>query len=386
MKPLADYSFIKGVNYYIPDDDATTLRELSYAKRIGINSVRIWLSYHHFEEQGEAYIQRLVSYVRTCYSVGVTVMPIIFNGNGIDPAILEDDFLPRGEAFCKAVVEALKDEPGLIMYDIMNEPPCNNLILKAENEETAQAWYAKIWRFVRHFCQYAKSLDPVNAITVGNWLAKDLESSADLVDVLSYHDYSPTLSGVRAAAELALSVGKKYGKPVINNETCCVARANPYDTVIQTLNEYGIPWYIFNLMIDGYWKDVHGIFYADGTVRDPSIVAAVMGCFRNRDMDTIVPEKANREKEANKALAKVERLLSDGDADAFTYQNLKADDLLEECEHMANLLESGQLTPMQIPPTARVAALRKQKNPSMYEVKKMAYEMALELKKGCQLL
>lgn len=386
MKPLKEYSFIKGVNYGMPKDDAITLRDLGYAKRLGVNSVRIWLSYRAYEERGAAYIQRLVDYVRTCHSVGVSVMPILFNGNGIDPAILEEDFLPRGEAFSKAVVEALKDEPGLIMYDIMNEPPCNDLILKAETEEIKQGWYAKIWKFVRHFCQYVKDLDPVNAITVGNWLAVDMESSADLVDVLSYHDYSPTLAGVRRAAELALSVGKKYDKPVINNETCCIARANPYDTVIQVMDELGIPWYVFNLMIEGYWNDVHGIFYPDGTVRDPAIAAAMVGCFRCRDLDVIVPEKANREREVNKVLAKLDKLLSDSEADVFSYRGTKAEDLLEVCEHMANLLECAQLVPMQTPPTARVAWLRKQEKPRMLEVKQLAYEMAMELKKGCQVL
>ena len=386
MKPLKDYSYIKGVNYGMPKDDAITLRDLGYAKRLGVNSVRIWLSYRAYEERGAAYIQRLVDYVRTCHSVGVSVMPILFNGNGIDPAILEEDFLPRGEAFSKAVVEALKDEPGLIMYDIMNEPPCNDLILKAETEEIKQGWYAKIWKFVRHFCQYVKDLDPVNAITVGNWLAVDMESSADLVDVLSYHDYSPTLAGVRRAAELALSVGKKYDKPVINNETCCIARANPYDTVIQVMDELGIPWYVFNLMIEGYWNDVHGIFYPDGTVRDPAIAAAMVGCFRCRDLDVIVPEKANREREVNKVLAKLDKLLSDSEADVFSYRGTKAEDLLEVCEHMANLLECAQLVPMQIPPTARVAGLRKQEKPRMLEIKQLAYEMAMELKKGCQVL
>ena len=213
-----------------------------------------------------------------------------------------------------------------------------------------------------------------------------MESSADLVDVLSYHDYSPTLAGVRKAAELAISVGKKYGKPVINNETCCIARANPYDTVIQVMDELGIPWYVFNLMIEGYWNDVHGIFYPDGTVRDPAIAAAIVGCFRCRDLDVIVPEKANREREVNKVLAKLDKLLSDSEADVFQYRGTKSEDLLEVCEHMANLLECGQLTAMQIPPTARVAWLRKQEKPRMLEIKQLAYEMAMELKKGCQVL
>ena len=386
MKPLQDYSFLKGVNHGLERDEAALRRHLGYGKRLGINSVRIWLSYKEFANEGAGYVDALRQYIRVCDSEGVTVMPILFNGNGIDPAILEEAFLPEGETFAKAIVEGVKDEPGLIMWDIMNEPPCNPLILEAPSQEVKDGWYAKIWKFVRHFCKFVKGLDPVNAITVGNWLAVDMESSADLVDVLSYHDYSTTLKGVTDAAELALSVGKKYGKPVINNETCCIARANPYDTVIQKMNELHIPWYVFNLMIEGYWNDVHGIFYEDGTVRDPAIAAAIVGCFRNRDLNALVPEKPNREQQATKSVQKAAELLSDSNADGFGYGRLNVNDLLEVCEEMANLLEAGQLAPMQIPPTARIAAWRKQEHPNELEVKSFTYELAKTLKDACQML
>lgn len=386
MKPLQDYSFLKGVNHGLERDEAALRRHLGYGKRLGINSVRIWLSYKEFANEGAGYVDALRQYIRVCDSEGVTVMPILFNGNGIDPAILEEAFLPEGETFAKAIVEGVKDEPGLIMWDIMNEPPCNPLILEAPSQEVKDGWYAKIWKFVRHFCKFVKGLDPVNAITVGNWLAVDMESSADLVDVLSYHDYSTTLKGVTDAAELALSVGKKYGKPVINNETCCIARANPYDTVIQKMNELHIPWYVFNLMIEGYWNDVHGIFYEDGTVRDPAIAAAIVGCFRNRDLNALVPEKPNREQQAAKSVQKAAELLADNNKDVFAYGGLNVNDLLDVCEEMANLLEAGQLAPMQIPPTARIAAWRKQEHPNELEVKKFTYELAKTLKDACQLL
>lgn len=386
MKPLQDYSFLKGVNHGLERDEAALRRHLGYGKRLGINSVRIWLSYKEFANEGAGYVDALRQYIRVCDSEGVTVMPILFNGNGIDPAILEEAFLPEGETFAKAIVEGVKDEPGLIMWDIMNEPPCNPLILEAPSQEVKDGWYAKIWKFVRHFCKFVKGLDPVNAITVGNWLAVDMESSADLVDVLSYHDYSTTLKGVTDAAELALSVGKKYGKPVINNETCCIARANPYDTVIQKMNELHIPWYVFNLMIEGYWNDVHGIFYEDGTVRDPAIAAAIVGCFRNRDLNALVPEKPNREQQAAKSVQRAAELLADNNKDVFAYGGLNVNDLLDVCEEMANLLEAGQLAPMQIPPTARIAAWRKQEHPNELEVKKFTYELAKTLKDACQLL
>lgn len=386
MKPLKDYSFVKGVNHGLERDMDALRRHLGYGKRLGINSVRIWLSYKEYAKEGEGYVDVLRNFIRTCDSEGVTVMPILFNGNGIDPAILEDAFLPEGEKYTKAIVEGVKNEPGLIMWDVMNEPPCNPLILEAPNQEVKDGWYAKIWKFVRHFCKYVKSLDSENAMTVGNWLAVDMESSADLVDVLSYHDYSTTLKGVKNAAKLALSVGEKYGKPVINNETCCIARANPYDQVIQAMDEMHIPWYVFNLMIEGYWNDVHGIFYEDGTVRDPAIAAAIVGCFRNRDLNAIVPEKPNREHQAAISIQKAAELLADENKDVFAYGGLNIDALLDVCEEMANLLECGQLIPMQIPPTARVAAFRKQEHVSELEVKKFTFELAKLLKESCQLL
>ena len=386
MKPLQDYSFVKGVNHWFERDEDALRRHLGYGRRLGVNSVRIWLSYKDYAREGEGYVEALRQYIRVCHSEGVNVMPILFNGNGIDPAILEEPFLPEGEAYVRAIVEGVKDEPGLIMWDVMNEPPCNKLILEAPSQEVKDGWYAKIWAFVRHFCVYVKALDPVNALTVGNWLAVDMESSADLVDVLSYHDYSTTLKGVIDMAELALSVGQKYGKPVINNETCCIARANPYDTVIQALDERHIPWYVFCLMIDGYWNDVHGIFYEDGTVRDPAIAAAMVGCFRNRDLNALVPEKPNREQQAAISLKKAAELLSDSNKDVFAYSDLSTGALLDVCEEMANLLEAGQLVPMQIPPTARIAAWRRQEHPSELEIKEFAYRLAMQLKESCHIL
>jgi hypothetical protein len=44
-KPLKDYSFIRGVNYGMNGDQAVIERDLGYAKRVNLNSTRIWLSY-----------------------------------------------------------------------------------------------------------------------------------------------------------------------------------------------------------------------------------------------------------------------------------------------------------------------------------------------------
>jgi len=120
-KPLKDYSFVRGVNYSMDGDQAVIERDLGYAKRINLNSTRIWLGYQFYEKDPKAFIARLKSFIETSHRMGFTTMPILWGGNDIDPKTLKPEFRPRGDAYVKAVVEALKDEPGLLMWDVMNE-------------------------------------------------------------------------------------------------------------------------------------------------------------------------------------------------------------------------------------------------------------------------
>ena len=64
--------------------------------------------------------------------------------------------------------------------------------------------------------------------------------TTELVDVIVFHDYFPTRKRMRDALEYAKRWAKKYGKPVLDNEMCCLARANPYDMSIEMHDEYQI--------------------------------------------------------------------------------------------------------------------------------------------------
>ena len=63
-KPLKDYSFIRGVNCGMAADQAVLERDLGYAKRVNLNSTRIWLNYQA-ERDAQAYIGSLRNYIRT---------------------------------------------------------------------------------------------------------------------------------------------------------------------------------------------------------------------------------------------------------------------------------------------------------------------------------
>lgn len=386
-KPLTDYSSIRGVNYGLYGDQATLERDLGYAKRINLNSTRIWLSYKAYEKAPQAYIERLRNYIRTANRMGFTTMPILWNGNDLNPDSLKPAFRVEGDAYVKAIVEAVKDEPGVLMWDIMNEPLWNDYYNKASGEEKKQH-EGEITAFVRYSLTYVKMIDPVNAVTVGYAFSSEMEGSADLVDVLSFHDYTTTRGSVEDAYRTAEEIAKKYRKPILNTETACIARANPYDEVLQIAQAHHTGWYLFNLMIGGYWGEVHGIFYPDGTVRDPSIIAAVMGFYRNRNLDTIVKSSPNREGAAEKALKAIEDALSE-DKGTFGRPPSAAatDKILDAAEYAANLLEAAEMVPMNMPPTAQILYWRQQppEKRDREAIRNFTYELGLALKKDCQL-
>jgi len=65
--PLDDYSFIRGVNYGMYADQAVLERDLDYARRVNLNSTRIWLNYKTYEKDPQPYIERLRNYIRTAH-------------------------------------------------------------------------------------------------------------------------------------------------------------------------------------------------------------------------------------------------------------------------------------------------------------------------------
>ncbi|MBP8304077.1 MAG: hypothetical protein KBE04_08120 [Phycisphaerae bacterium] len=394
VKPLGDYSFIRGVCYpggWRGDPDIVR-RDLGYARRLQLNSTRIWLSPRAYQQDATGFIDRLRSYVRVSHSLGISTMPILFNGNSMNPQTLPPDSWPGQEAYVKAVVEALKNEPGLLMWDLMNEPSWNDYHNQASEEEKPKR-VAEIKAFLAHFNTYLKSLDPVNATTIGHTFARDIEWCPD-VDVFSFHDYLPTRAQVENSYLEAEAIAKKYSKPVLNSEIACVCRANPYDMALEICERHKMGWYVFELMIGGGWSDVHGLVYPDGTVRDPSIIAALYGWHRNRDLNTSIQENPNREGHVQKAMDQLEAALGStsrggrGGRGRGPAAPVNTDAVLEAAEYCANLLEAAQMVPMHEPPTARIQFWRSQppEKRDAEAIRKFAFELGRTLKEWCNML
>jgi len=346
-----DPSLIRGFNYtpanvasprhhvdcWVHYDSATIQFDLDLAKSLNLNQVRVFIPYAVYSEDKADLPANLHHFVRECHKRGIGVMPVVGSG----PWLKDTSLRVQGKEWVQFLVKTISDEPGLVMWDVMNEPdwpttPKEMVLRKYDN--------AKFMAKTFH------EFDPKTPVTIGMAFVDGMIELADYVDVLQFHDYMPTREQIRKNIQRAKEFAAKVHKPLINGEIGCIARANPYDITLQEHMKAKVGWYIWELMIVRKgWGPVHGVFYEDGSVRDPSIAAAIMGFFRKRDND-ILPAVPDKEgwvtkiiDQSNKWLQNPERTWNDG---------------LDIAETAAHLLEAAELAPMRMPPTWEVQKLR----------------------------
>ena len=344
-----DLSGVRGFNYqsaetighaefWLQYSPSVTERDLDYAARLQLNQVRVFVPYAAWERNKEGLRKNLLHFVRAAHARGMGVMPTMQYkfGEWRDKAAW-----PNARPFVADLVATIGKEPGLTIWDVENEPECCKLPPTPDNRLRMEhaIYMAKVFH----------DLDPVTPVTIGATFAENMIAMGDAVDVLSFHDYSPTRAQIRANIAKAKQYAAKVGKPLVNSEIGCIARANPYDVALQEHMQAHVGWYIWELMITGNWGSVHGVFYPDGTVRDPSIAAALLGFFRNRGPN-VVEEVPDRENHLTEAVVKNKAWLRASDS--------AWDAGLDLAEISANLIEAAQLAPMHDLPSRQVALLR----------------------------
>jgi hypothetical protein len=344
-----DLSKVRGANYraagakdttdyWLHYNPAETERDLDYARRLDLNQIRVFTSYQAWVADKPAFRKNLVHLLRAAHQRGLGVMPVVGN---TEQMIMDDSARPLAREWAADLVRTIGKEPGLAFWDVSNEP---------DWPTTPDARVRRRFELAKYMAGVFHELDKDTPVTIGFAFVPGMEELADSVDVLSFHDYMQNRAVIRANIARAKAFAAKVGKPVFNTEIGCVGRANPYDVTLQEHMNAGVGWYIWELMITARWGTVHGVFYPDGTVRDPSIPAAILGFFRNRG-ETVVLEDPDREQWVTKAVTNARKWLAAPDA--------KWEDGLDAAEVAANLLEAAQLIAMREPPTRTVDLLRR---------------------------
>ncbi len=296
MKTKDDFWWVRGANY-IPSYAATDIemwknfdpevvdRELGYAERLELNSIRVYLQYHVYELYPQKFLKNVATFVDLCEKHAMRPMLIVFDSCfGVSPSIRSGEFwvanpgpdrtnphfYPVGEKYVRDLVDLFRDDPRLLFWDIMNEPTATPL---ASTDEGLKL----IWDFVRHFCDYIHEIDGTHPVTVGV-ASTDNSPVIDRVDVLSMHSYNKDAEGFRQDIQTTREQAEKAGKPFIISECCAPGWGSQYEMVMPIVREEKVGFYFWEVMIARtQFRNIAGLFYPDGTVRRVSQIEAVLG-------------------------------------------------------------------------------------------------------------
>lgn len=323
-------------------------RDLGYANELRLNQTRVFLPFGAWQQDPQTFSSNLADFMDIAHKHRIGVMLVLVPymarpgaGNDVAPGDLD----AKMQTWIKAVADIVKDKPSMAFWDVQNEPDFQG---SREHPRTRED-LARRMHLVQLFADTVHEVDKVHPTTVGCTFEKCMEDTAAFADVLSFHDYSPTVAQIDENLSKASAFAARVGKPFFNTEMGCIGRANPYDVILHEYYKAHVGFYIWELMITHYWGNVHGVFYPDGTVRDPSIVAALLGIFRTRGPNVVL-EDPDRESWVTTAVA-------DGKA-WLASPSPGWNDGLRIAEIEANLLEAAQLVPMRTLPTRTVQLLR----------------------------
>ncbi len=209
--------YVRGANYYPPDtpwtlfwpnyDPVRTARDLLAARRLGLNTVRIFVPYTDFggDVVDAAMTARLEDFLDQADRYGIKVIVTLFD-HRTDHSI---ENWGADELHLEGVVAPLAGHPALLAWDLKNEADRDAAFnTPARNE----AW-------LRHMAGQVRALDPSHLITVG-WSTPAAAASvpSDFVDFVSFHyyadpaDYGAALAGLRAEVEGKPLVLSEYGQ------------------------------------------------------------------------------------------------------------------------------------------------------------------------------
>jgi len=358
MKPSADLTSVRGFNYttsqdtsiggrnhaalWLKYDAAQTDRDLGYAERLELNQARVFVAYSAWKQDPELFNRNLLTFLRACRAHGIGVMLGLIDQPR--PVAGSTELPPELKPWLEDMVKLTAKEPALQFWDASNEPD------GGRGGADARAGRLKVAMETAGLLHTVEAAAKTHTpVTIGCMRVQCMKETAAAVDVLSFHDYSPTRAAIQANIAEARAFAATVKKPLFNTEMSCVGRANPYDMALEEFMKGHMGWYLWELTITHEWGTVHGIFYPDGTVRDPTIVAAVLGFFRNRGPNTVL-EDPDREGWVRRAVAGGQAWLAEPAPDWEAG--------LKQAEIEANILETAQLVAMRNPPTRTVELLR----------------------------
>ncbi|MCS7237715.1 MAG: glycoside hydrolase family 5 protein, partial [Thermoguttaceae bacterium] len=262
---------VRGVNY-LPAYCVNTLelwqaatfqpkeieKELQWAARVGLNSLRVFLHNLVWEADAAAANARLNMFLDIAWRNGLSTLLVLFDdcwnqfpklGPQPDPIpgvhnsrwvaspgrdrVVDPSTWGGLENYVRSVVRAFAKDERVLGWDVYNEPGNSGL-----GEKSLPLLKAAV--------SWVRAEGPTQPLTVGLWanFSDDMHRVfAALSDIVSFHCYEPP-AGFRAKMEQA----KRFGRPVLCTEFLRRQVGNTFAHLLPLMFEHRVGWYFWGLV------------------------------------------------------------------------------------------------------------------------------------------
>ncbi len=268
---MARFGVIRGCNYVTQDASSPLAesserlvdRELGWAKDVGLNSIRVFLSAISYQNMGDRLFTRLDCLLDIAAKQGMSFIPVLSTNSVIDPAYKPDPaqppqdgtpaFLPGvhggprrpprpgvvsarqkldtakpiAREFIRAMLRRYDKDQRIVAWDLFNEP------IEVDRP------------LVEHVFACAREVNPSQPLTA-TWQGEDLS------DVYSFHTYGQPGNAKGGEPELLpfdaeLKQALDSGRPLLCTE--CLARTfgSTLEAILPYFAKYKVGWYIWGL-------------------------------------------------------------------------------------------------------------------------------------------
>ena len=252
-RTVTDLSDIRGFNYtpasvdhyalwtqYNPDE---VDRDFGYAGQLKLNNARIFVRYADWLEDPVRFRKNFDSFMAIAARHHIGIMLVLSPvAEAIDNKTgqAQKDADAKLDVWARAILAMAKAKPIIRFWDVANEPdlPSHG----ADNVAHRMA-------FARRMAGLVHAADKHWLTTAGCFRETCMEALEPYTDVLSYHDYSPTVAEIDGYIVRAQAFAAKVHKPVMNTETGCVGRGNPYDVTLREYNKAHMGFFLWELRV-----------------------------------------------------------------------------------------------------------------------------------------
>jgi len=245
-------------------DLPTIDRELEWAQSLGMNTMRVFLHNLLWQEDSAGFLRRMDQFLQVADKHHMRILFVLLDsvwdphpvpGKQRDPKphvhnsgwvqapgaeILKDESLWNRELkpYVSGVLGRFRDDPRVLMWDLMNEPDNENGSYKAQ--ELPNKGELAL-RLLREEWAWARAANPSQPLTSGvwrgDWSSDDKLSEMESFelqnsDVITFHSYEPLDEMKRRIESL-----RRYGRPIVCTEYMARPRGSTFAAILPLLKD-----------------------------------------------------------------------------------------------------------------------------------------------------